>query len=180
MGPPCKTCIHPDREMIEVDLAMFPSVREVSDKWEVNRRSLQRHKQNHMTQEQIARIRGMTPTEAEVNIDDLVRKGGQEAVVGLSRLIQECKDQADKCDRMNLAKDGATYRKLQLDCYREKAKIAALYPGRKSVTNNNLVLGDVGHVFDMLDTVLRPFPEARQAVALAFSQSQQAVLEHEP
>lgn len=168
---------HPDRERIETELALAPSVQEVADRWGINRRTLSDYRSKHMTQEQIARIRGMMPSEVEATIEELVCKGGEEAVVGFTRLIQECKEQAEKHDAANPA-EAVKYRKLQLDLYREKAKIAALYPGRKSITNNNLVLGDVGVLFDLIDATLRPYPEARQAVAAAFAKSQQPVLEH--
>src|SRR5690606_10298132 len=127
----------------------------------------------------IARIRGMTPVEAEINIEELTRKGGEAAVIGLSRLITECVEQAKKCDGAGLHAEAVRYRKLQLDAYREQAKIAALYPGRKTVNNNNLVLGDMAPMFDMIDAVLKPYPEARAALAQAWAQSQQPALEHE-
>ena len=121
----------------------------------------------------------MSPTQVEVNIEELVRKGGEDAVIGLSRLVTECKGQAEKCDQLALFREAAAYRKLQLDAYKEKAKIAAIYPGRKTVTNNNLVLGDVGMLFDLVDATLVQFPEARRAVAAAFAQQAQLpALEH--
>jgi hypothetical protein len=169
---------HPDRERIEVELALARTVQEVADRWGIPRRTLATYRQKHMTQQQIARLRGMTPTEVEADIEALTRKGGEDAVIGFSRLIEECKEQAEKLDRMGMPSEAVKYRKLQLELYKEKAKIAALYPGRNAVTNNNLVLGDVGVLFDMIDATLRPFPEARQAVAAAFASAQRPALEH--
>ena len=179
MAQPCRTCNHPDRERIEVELAMASSVREVSERYDIPRRSLHRHKQEHMTAEQIMRIRGMTPAQFEVNIEELTRRGGEAAVIGFTRIIQECQVAAETCDKLKMFAVSANYRKLQLEAYKEQAKIAAIYPGRKTV-NNNLVLGDVSALFDMLDVVLRPYPEARLAVAQVMLSQPPArpVLEH--
>lgn len=144
---------HPDRERIEHELALCRNVAEVAARYGLNRRTLSAYRQNRMTAEQIARIRGMSPTDAEVNIEELVRKGGEDAVIGLSRLVQECKDQAEKCDKLGLHREASVYRRLQLTAYVEKAKIAALYPGKRTV-NNTLVVGDSSAIFDMVAGIL--------------------------
>lgn len=176
----CRTCQHPDVERINMELALAPNVHTVAARYDIPRRSLARHRRQCLTQQEIARMRGMSPSQLEVDIDELARKGGQDAYIGLSRLLEECKAQADRCDRIGQAREAAIYRKLQLDIYDKKLKIAAMYPGRKTVTNNNLVLGDVGMLFDLVDATLRPFPEARRAVADAFARQAQMppVLEH--
>ena len=177
--PKCQTCQHPERERIDTELALSPSVAEVAERWGIPRRSMSRHRQNCMTQKQIAQIRAITPAQAELDIEELTRRGGEAAVIGFSRLIQECKKGAEKCDKLGMPGEAVKYRKVQLEAYKEQAKIATLYPGRKSVTNNNLVMGDVSTLFDMIDATLRPFPEARAAVAAAFARSQApALLEH--
>ena len=177
MPRPCQVCSHPERERIDVDLALEPNAAIVARRYGLHERAMRRHLANHVAQADIARYRSISPTAAQVSIQDLASQGGEAAVIGFSRLIQECKACAEKCDNAGAHDTAVKYRKVQLDAYKEQAKIAAIYPGRKTVTNNNLVLGDVGHVFGLIDSVLRPFPEARQAVALAFAQ--QTALEHQ-
>lgn len=175
----CGTCQHPDIERINLELALSPTSAEVARRYGIPIRSMSRHRRQCLTQSDIARMRGMSPTQVEVNIEELVRKGGEDAVIGLSRLVVECKEQAEKCDALVLFREAAAYRKLQLEAYKEKAKIAAIYPGRKTVTNNNLVLGDVSMLFDVVNEALRMFPEAQSAVAAAWArQAQLPALEH--
>jgi hypothetical protein len=150
----------------------------VAERYGIPRRTLARHRRECLTQKEIARIRFATPAQVEVDIAELARRGGEAAVIGFTRLIQECKEQAEKCDGLAMPSQAVKYRKLQFEAYREQAKIAAIYPGKKTVTNNNLVLGDMGVMFDMIDATLRPFPEARLAVAAAFAKAQQPALEH--
>lgn len=168
MAQPCLTCNHRDRERIEAELALSPTVHEVALRHGLPERSLRRHKQNHMTDQQIARLRGITPAAAEIDIQELTRRGGEAAVLGFTRLIGECREMAETMDKHKFHAEAVKYRKLQLDAYKEQAKISALYPGRKTVTHNNLLLGDPTAVLELIDRTLRPFPDARQAVAAAW------------
>ena len=179
MAQPCRTCNHPDRERIEVELAMAPSVREGAERYDIPRRSLHRHRQEHMTAEQIIRIRGMTPKQAEVNIEELTRRGGESAVLGFTRLIQISEAAMTRCLENKMDAQAAVWARVQLDAYREQAKIAAIYPGKRGVTNNHLVLGDVTQILDFVDAALSAFPDAQRAVALAFARkSAIPALEH--
>lgn len=178
MSRKCTTCQHIELERINAELALSPNVAEVAARYGIARRSMSRHRQNCMTQKQIAQIRGLTPAQAEVDIAELARRGGEAAVIGFSRLIQECQEAATTCDKMAMHGEAVKYRKLQLDAYREQAKIAAIYPGRKTVTNNNLVLGDMAQFMDFVDAVLMPYPDARSALSVAWLAQSRPVLEH--
>lgn len=151
--PNCKTCAHPERERIELELALSPNVREVAQRYGMATRSLSRHKTEHVPPEKLERLRGMTPAQAELDIEELTRRGGEQAMIGFARLVQECRDQAERCDAMGLFSEGAKYRKLQLDAYKEQAKIAAIYPGGRTI-NNTLMIGDASTVFEMTRRIL--------------------------
>lgn len=182
MGRQCTTCQHPERERIDTELALSSNVAEVAARYGIARRSMSRHRQNCMTQKQIAQIRGITPAQAEVEIEELARRGGEDSIIGFSRLVQECKESAEKCEKLGLHSEVATFRKLQLAAYKEKAKIAAIYPGRKTVTNNNLVVADGAEIFQLVNQVLsraESVPHARQLLAAEYVRmARPALLEH--
>lgn len=180
MAQRCRTCNHPDRDRIEQALANTRSkiaggVEAIAQKWGIPRSSLQRHLSRHMTQEQVARLRHGMPDNIEVSIEEITRQEGEGAILGLKRLRLELQIIAERADKAGDFQSGIRARQAQLKIYEEQAKLAAMYPGRKQVTNNNLVLGDVTVLFDMIDKVLLPFPEARRAVAQAFSQQAPAL-----
>ena len=58
-----RSCVHahPERATIEFELARCHRVRDVADKWGIPRRTLADYRQRHMTQEQVARLRGLAP-----------------------------------------------------------------------------------------------------------------------
>lgn len=169
MARPCRTCTHPERERIELELANARAFVDVARRWEIPPTSIKRHVHKHMTQEQIARLRHGFPDSIEIDIDKLTREGGQGAILGLKRLILEQQEAAYRCDAAGLFEAGIRARQAQATLYKEQAKLAALYPGLKTTTNNNLIVADFNVFADQLDKVLRPFPEARQAVAAMFS-----------
>lgn len=169
--PKCTTCQHPDRERIDTELALTSSVREVSERWDIPRRSLARHRQQCMTQDQVARIRFDVPAQVEVDIAELTRRGGEDAMLGLKRMRPELTAIAAKCEEIGMYGEAAKYRKLELDCYREQLKIAALYPGKKTVTNNHLVITDGQPMFELFDrilTVAEDITAARRMLAAEF------------
>lgn len=169
--PKCQTCHHSQRERIDAELALTNSVREVSERWDIPRRSLARHRQQCMTQEQIARIRFDVPAKVEVDIEELTRRGGEDAMLGLKRMRPKLTDIAEKCEALAMYEQAAKYRKLELDCYREQMKIAALYPGKRTVNNNHLVISDGQPLFEMFGRILTHAPtieDARKMLAAEF------------
>lgn len=171
-GHRCQTCSHPDRERIEQEIAIAGSLQDVADRWGINRRALNRHRASHMTQEQIARLRGMVPAKVEVDIAELTRRGGEDAMIGLKRLNTELIETAAKLDAIKDYTTAARYRDLQFKVYREQMKIGALYPGLKQVTNNNVVFADFEAFARLAEHVLRPWPEAQRALAAGMLQLQ--------
>lgn len=166
----CKTCEHPERERIEQEIALAGTGADVGDKWGIHPRALNRHRNNHMTQEQIARLRGIVPSKAEVDIAELTRKGGETAMVGLARLNAELIEIAAKLDALGNYDTAARYRELQVKVYDKQAKVAALYPGLKQVTTNNVVFADFEAFARLAEQVLKPWPDAQRALAAGMLQ----------
>lgn len=168
----CKTCNHPDRERIEQELAIARCVQVVADRYEIDRRALSNHKAKHMTQVQIARLRGLVPEDVEVDIDALTRKGGQDAMVGLKRLNSELVEITERLDKAGDFVTAHKYRDLQFKVYREQMKIGAMYPGLKQVTNNNVFLADLEAIAQLAERKLGPWPEAKRAFAAGLLEMQ--------
>jgi len=183
MSKPCTTCNHPERERIEQELAVAKSVQSVATRWGIQRRTLSHHRQHHMKQEQIARLRFNLPTELDIDIDDLTRRGGQEAMLGLKRLNLELQERAAIYDGAGNYAAANRARDIQFKVYVEQMRLSAMYPGLKSTVNNNLVVADGEMVFRLVDKALEKFPEARRALASAYrqwSQGDEPMLEGRP
>lgn len=177
-GPRHQLLDHPHRETIEAELALSDS-RVVGEKWNINPRALRHYRQKYMTAEQIARIRGLVPSQAEVDIEKLVREGGTEAVVGLSRIITEAKAGFEACTKLGLHGEAVKYQKIQLEAFKAKGNYAGLIPGRKTVNNNTLMIGNMQQFMDFVDAALAQFPDARRALANAWASQHAPALEHE-
>jgi len=174
----CRTCKHPNIELINAELAAPRSTEEVAKKFGIPARTVREHRAHCMTVEQMARLRHEIQPTLDVDIDERVRRGGREAVLGFANDLHKLEIACARCEKMGLERELTANRALMFKIRVEQAKLADRYPGAKRVTNN-LVVGDVSVLFDLIDATLRPFPDARQAVALAFANSQQpAALEH--
>lgn len=183
MAVPCRTCTHPDRDRIEQELAICKNVAEVANRHGLARRSLSDHRAKHMTQEQIARLRHNLPDKLDFDIDELTRRGGQDAMIGLKRLNLELQERAKVYDRENAYNAANRARALQFKVFCEQMRLAAMYPGEKRTINNNLVVADGQAVFRMVEQALADYPEARRALAGAYrqwSESDIPVLEANP
>lgn len=180
----CRVCNHPERAQIELAIANARpgtrhSVMAVATKWGIAKSSVYRHRDLHMSQQDIMRLRMGMPDAVDEAIEEVVRREGEGAILSLRDLKLRFLTRADLLEqnkdfegsRKELAEAAKVSRDLVL--------YAGLVPGRKTVTNNNLVLGDVSVLFDVVDAALRAFPEARRAVAAAWAkQANPPALEH--
>jgi hypothetical protein len=183
MANKCQTCSHPERDRIEQELAICKTVAEVANRYGIKRRSMSDHRKRHMTQEQIARLRHNLPDKLDFDIDELTRRGGQDAMIGLKRLNLELQERARLYDEENAYNAANRARSIQFKVYCEQMRLAAMYPGEKNTVNNNLVVADGQMVFQMVEKALAEFPEARRKLAVAYrewSQSAMPPLEHAP
>lgn len=182
MGRQCTTCQHAELERINAELALTSNVAAVAARYGIARRSMSRHRQNCMTQKQIAQLRGLVPAQVAVDIEELRRKGGEEAVIGFSRIVQECREMAEKCDKLGQYGEALKFRRLQFDAYCKKGEYAGIIPGRKTVTNNNLVVADGAEIFQLVNQVLgraESVSHARQLLAAEYVRmAKPAALEH--
>lgn len=150
----CRTCRHPNAELINTELALAHSTEEVSKKWGVPSRTLREHRAHCMTQEQIARLRYEIQPVDKFDIDEHLRNGGKTAVLGLAHDIHKLEMACERCEKQGLEANFTANRKLIAWIRIEQAKQAGQYPGTKKVTNNTLVLSDGGAMFEMVGRIL--------------------------
>lgn len=184
----CRTCNHPDRARIELEIATVTAFRngslaQVAEKFGLKKDTVYRHRREHMTQEQLARLVRGVPDGVEIDIDKLTREGGQNAVMGMARLAAELEEVAKRCDQEGAWREAIAARNAQTKILIEQAKMASAYPGAKRETvNNNLIFASEQHAFQMIDNILRraeSIPEARRMLAHYIRNGGQDVIEAE-
>src|SRR5690606_9106596 len=79
--PACRTCTHPERERIEFAIAncikgQHGAMSGIAAKYGIPRASLERHRDRHMTQDQMARLRFNAPDATDQKIEDVIRQEG--------------------------------------------------------------------------------------------------------
>jgi len=193
-GRRCRTCTHPDRDRIELEAAIAwkdrarGSIAEVGMRYGIPKSSIYRHVENHMTQEQFARLLHGVPDSVEIDVDKVTREQGQRAILGMARLVRELQEVAARADQAGEIDAATRARVAQGNIYREQAKLAGKYPGMKSTTTNNVLVADGRQVFDVVARILskaRDLPDARRMLAheLASGAQQQVidveVIEHD-
>lgn len=172
-GPRSRILDHPDREIIDAELASSRSVAAVARKWGFPRKTLDDYKRRHLPPERIAVLRGLAPSELDADIERLVATGGERAVIGMARVAVKCEEMAERCEKLGDFRNGATYRNLQIKAQIEQAKWANLYPKGARTVNNNVVLSNGEALFRIFDKILdtaQTLPDARHMFAAELRQ----------
>lgn len=172
-GPRSRIVDHPDRQIIDAELAVSHSVAAVAKKWGFPRKTLDDYKRRHLTPEKLAVLRGLAPSEIDVKIEELVRTGGERAVIGMARMVAECQAMAERCEAMQLFKEGAAYRAQAIRAQVEQAKWAQLYPAGARTVTNNVMVSNGEALFGIFDRILdsaQSLPEARRMFAAELHQ----------
>lgn len=182
MGQKCRTCNHPEREQIEQALAntrarVAGGINGVVRKWGIPRSSLRRHLSEHMTEEKCARLLLGMPDEIDANIEEIIRREGEGAILMLRKLKTEHVAAVERWEKLGLYEEARKERIEVRKVGELLAKYAGMVPGKKNITNNNLVLADFTVFADGLHKVLAPWPDAQRATAAMFRQQ---ALEHQP
>jgi hypothetical protein len=168
MGRKCSTCNHPERDQIELALAntrarIGGGVQQVAAKWGISRSSLRWHVDHHMTQEQVARLRLGMPDAIDANIEEIIRREGEGAILVLRDLKERFKRRADFLEEIKDLEGSRKELAELAKVSRDLILYAGLIPGRKTVTNNNLVIGDGAAIFQMVARVLNSATNIDQA-----------------
>jgi hypothetical protein len=77
-GPTCSICSHPDRALIDQDIALGKSQRKIGADFEVSRDAVSRHSQNHLSpalKKAITRRESAGPTKALDRLEALYSRG---------------------------------------------------------------------------------------------------------
>ena len=127
MSTRCRTCTHPDRELIEREAAIAwkdragGSIAEVGLRYGIPKSSIYRHINKHMTQEQFARLVHDVPETLDIDVDKVTRKQGQLAILGMARLVEELRATAEAADAAGDWAEATKARIAQANVYKEQA-----------------------------------------------------------
>ena len=165
MGRRCQVCEHPDRAKIELGLARKVSVPQLARKFEVSQDALYRHRDKHMPPQLKASLMAAgRPT--EIDLDELRRTESegllQHLVSQRGRLYSHVEQAADLGDLRAAAQiEGKITDNLQL----ESRLLGELVTHHQTTVNQLIVQPEYIQLRDELIRALRPYPEARRAVA---------------
>lgn len=166
-GRECGVCAHPDRASIELGLANRIALRILSKRYGLSIDSIHRHRHKHMSLQLTAQLmtRGRLTeidmehlhiTESEGMLHHLVATRGR-----LYRAIDATEKGGNYMESARIT--GILLKNLELT-----AKLLGdLHAGSTSVTQNILVMPEYHGLRTAIMQALKPFPEARAAVAHA-------------
>jgi len=166
-GRECGACAHPDRASIELGLANRVPLRVLSKRYGLSIDSIHRHRHKHMTPELTAQLmtRGrLTEIDLE-HFRTTESEGILHHLVALRARLYQSLDQADDEGKgSDVAKISSTLLKnLELT-----AKLLGdLNAGSTNLTQNILILPEYHGLRTAIMQALKPYPEARAAVANA-------------
>ena len=167
-GRECGACAHPDRASIELGLANRIPLRTLSKRYGLSIDAIHRHRHKHCSPELIASLvtRGRI---TEIDLEHVRTVEGEGLIHNLvaarARLYRAMDAAEDAGNHMETAKIAAILLKsIELG----GKLLGQLSPGSTSVTQNILVTSNEFNGLRLaLMRALKPFPEARAAVALA-------------
>jgi hypothetical protein len=170
----CHTCTHESRGQIEFLLARGVPSRQVAERFGLKKDSCARHFRNHCPGGLIAKLKARALRSiAGSNVDlESLRKEESEGliqqVIGLRASLQGLAEQAVALGDLRCA--GMLYGKITDLLGLTGRLLGEFAVHERSVTNNLVVSPDFLKLRASLLVALRPFPEAKRAVAAALSE----------
>lgn len=165
MSRECTVCAHPDRARVELALANRVPMRTVARRYTLSKEAAYRHRRGHMPPQLIAALmlRGR-PTDVDLDKLRITESEGllQHLVAQRGRLYKLA-DAAEDLGDINAATrvHGQLSRNLELT----GKLLGELRTGSQSVVQNILIAPQYHQMRVALVQALRPFPDARTAVA---------------
>jgi hypothetical protein len=167
MARPCTVCTHLDRDEIDVELTGTSPVAQVAKKHGVTRDSLARHKAAHVTPALVRLAQQRRNDASAVTVSERL----EQVVLRAGRLL-------DRAERKGSLVAGAQLLGQLRMTLEVLAKISGELNDRPQVNVLNLVASpDWQQLRATILAALGPFPEARQAVAVALMASQPVEME---
>lgn len=182
MGALCKTCHHPERAKIELGLAHRVPVRVLAQKYGLSKESIFRHRNRHLTpQLRAALLKAVRPSEIDLEqLKHSESEGLLQHLVAQRARLYALSDQAEGVGdiRAAAAVQGRLISNLELTA----KLLGELRTASATVVTNILVSEEYHTLRSALILALKPYTEARQAVArvLQSIEAKAAEVTHEP
>lgn len=165
MATQCKTCHHPERAKIELGLAHRVPVRVLANKYGLTKESIFRHKNRHLTpQLRAALLKAVRPSEIDLEqLKHSESEGLLQHLVAQRARLYALSDQAETLGDLRAAAQlqGRLISNLELTA----KLLGELRTASATVVTNILVSEEYHTLRAALIQALRPFADARQAVA---------------
>lgn len=166
MAARCTVCTHSARAQIELKLARRVPLRLISAQHDgLGLDALSRHRKNHMSKDMIARL-GVAGVPTEVDLDQL-RKVESESLI--QNAVHQRARLFNLLDTATEAGDYVTANRIEGTVLKQQEFLAKLVgelvTHTKITTNSILVAPEYLQLRSALTQALRPYPEARRAVA---------------
>jgi hypothetical protein len=167
----CTVCRHPERFRVELAMAAGVALQALGRKYGLNRRALDRHSRNHVTEERRAQL-----VAGPVKLHELAERAAEMGMslvdytnLVLSVLLTQFTAAGEAGDRVGtamLAWRVTEVLRLQATLTGDLQRAGAV------VTNNTLVLASpvMAELVGLLERSLEPYPEAAEAVLAAIRQ----------
>lgn len=164
-GPRCTVCAHRERAGIDLALARGVSCRALAARYRLGSYSVWRHSKNHLPAQLRAKL--LAGPDLDIDLDKLRETESQSLLVNLVSLrhrLFASLDTAEECGDGNMLSRlaGQLHQNLEIT----GKLLGDLATGPSSVTNI-LIQPQYVELRVELTRALAPFPEARQAVAVA-------------
>jgi hypothetical protein len=163
---PCSVCVAFDRDLIDLELSGGASFGAIGRKHEVTPYALRRHKQNHLTPALVKLAQQRRAEGSAISVAERL----EEVVLRAGRLL----DRAERKGSLVAASQILAQLRMTLETL---AKLSGELNDRPQVNVLNVVSSPDWQVLRAtILAALGPYPEARQAVAVALMASQPAEL----
>ena len=155
MGRQCTICCHGNRESINSALIGNEPLRTIADRWSVSKTSLLRHKADHLPETLVEAVAAAAVAEGD-NLFERLKQLNRET----ASILEEARTAGSKDNNLALKAIGRAERQLEL----ERRMLGEF---KASVRVNLAESPEWQELRSAILLALKPFPEARLAVAEA-------------
>jgi len=165
MARQCTVCEHPDRATIELGLANGVPVRTLATRHDLSKEACYRHRKNHMPPQLLAQLKTRGRAQ-EIDLEKLRITESEGVLQHLVAVRGRLYCLADEEQEVGNYSNSARILSFLLKNLETTAKLLGdLKTGDTNITNNILVSDDYHQIRTAIVQALKPYPDARRAVA---------------
>lgn len=173
-GPICHVCASPHRHLIELALVHRVPARVIAKRFEVSRNSIARHRQRHMSPQQVAAIlSAIQPT--GIDLEELARSESENLLGSLVAQRARLQMLSELCFEQGAVNAATGVERAITGSLELTSRLLGMIVTHHDVRHTSILVStDYLRLRQAIMEALRPFPDAARAVSAAL-----AVLETE-